>query len=50
MPSLRGHPISSEYLDCSGSMSSKTWQAREAAIEFLKIAIPEDEFFLVSLQ
>jgi len=34
--------------DCSGSMSSKLGKAREAAIEFLKIAIPEDEFFLVS--
>src|SRR6202008_2084831 len=35
-------------LDCSGSMSNKLGKAREAAVEFLKTANPEDEFFLVS--
>jgi Ca-activated chloride channel family protein len=34
--------------DCSGSMSDKFGKAREAAVEFLKTANPEDEFFLVS--
>jgi Ca-activated chloride channel homolog len=34
--------------DCSGSMSNKLGKAREAAVEFLKTANPEDEFFLVS--
>jgi len=34
--------------DCSGSMSDKVGKAREAAVEFLKTANPEDEFFLVS--
>jgi Ca-activated chloride channel homolog len=34
--------------DCSGSMVNKLAKAREAAVEFLKTANPEDEFFLVS--
>jgi Ca-activated chloride channel homolog len=34
--------------DCSGSMSNKIGKAREAALEFLKTANPDDEFFLVS--
>lgn len=34
--------------DCSGSMGDKLGKAREAAVEFLKTANPEDEFFLVS--
>ena len=34
--------------DCSRSMSNKLGKAREAAVEFLKTANPEDEFFLVS--
>jgi Ca-activated chloride channel family protein len=34
--------------DCSGSMGAKLGKAREAAVEFLKTANPEDEFFLVS--
>ena len=34
--------------DCSGSMSNKIGKAREAAIDFLKTANPQDEFFLVS--
>ena len=34
--------------DCSGSMSNKLGKAREAAVEFLKTANPQDEFFLVS--
>ena len=34
--------------DCSGSMKDKLGKAREAAIEFLKTANPDDEFFLVS--
>jgi Ca-activated chloride channel homolog len=34
--------------DCSGSMSDKFGKAREAAVEFLKTANPEDEFFLVN--
>jgi Ca-activated chloride channel family protein len=34
--------------DCSGSMSNKVGKAREAAIQFLRTANPQDEFFLVS--
>jgi Ca-activated chloride channel family protein len=34
--------------DCSGSMSNKLAKAREAAVQFLKTANPQDEFFLVS--
>ena len=34
--------------DCSGSMSNKLGKAREAAVQFLKTANPQDEFFLVS--
>jgi len=34
--------------DCSGSMSNKIGKAREAAVDFLKTANPQDEFFLVS--
>ena len=34
--------------DCSGSMRSKMGKAREAAVEFLDTANPEDEFFLVT--
>jgi Ca-activated chloride channel homolog len=42
-------PISIGVLfDCSGSMSNKVGKAREAAIQFLKTANPQDEFFLVS--
>jgi Ca-activated chloride channel family protein len=33
--------------DCSGSMSNKIGKAREAAVEFLRTANPDDEFFLV---
>ena len=35
-------------LDHSGSMSNKLGKAKEAALQFLKTANPEDEFFLVS--
>ena len=34
--------------DCSGSMGNKLGKAREAAVEFLKTANPDDEFFLIS--
>ena len=34
--------------DCSGSMGNKLAEARAAAVEFLRTANPEDEFFLVS--
>jgi Ca-activated chloride channel homolog len=34
--------------DCSGSMKNKIGKAREAAVEFLDTANPEDEFFLVT--
>ena len=34
--------------DCSGSMSNKIGKSREAAVQFLKTANPQDEFFLVS--
>jgi Ca-activated chloride channel homolog len=34
--------------DMSGSMNSKIELAREAVIEFLKIANPQDEFFLIT--
>ena len=34
--------------DCSGSMSNKIAKSREAAVQFLKTANPQDEFFLVS--
>jgi len=34
--------------DCSGSMSNKIGEAREAAVEFFRTANPDDEFFLVS--
>jgi len=34
--------------DMSGSMNSKIERAREAVIEFLKIANPQDEFFLIT--
>jgi Ca-activated chloride channel family protein len=35
-------------LDCSGSMKNKISEARNAAVEFLRTANPQDEFFLVS--
>ncbi|HZC81461.1 MAG TPA: VWA domain-containing protein, partial [Nitrospiraceae bacterium] len=35
-------------LDHSGSMANKLGKAREAALQFLRTANPEDEFFLVS--
>jgi len=34
--------------DTSGSMSSKIDRAREAVVEFLKIANPQDEFFMIA--
>jgi len=34
--------------DFSGSMANKIGKAREAAVEFLRTANPQDEFFLVS--
>ncbi len=34
--------------DCSGSMNNKLGKAREAAVQFLKTANRQDEFFLVS--
>lgn len=34
-------------LDFSGSMANKTGKAKQAALQFLKIANPQDEFFLV---
>ncbi len=34
--------------DASGSMSSKIDRAREAVVEFLKTANPEDEFFMIA--
>jgi len=34
--------------DMSGSMSDKIGRARQAAVQFLKIANPRDEFFMVS--
>jgi Ca-activated chloride channel homolog len=34
--------------DMSGSMNTKIERAREAVIEFLKIANPQDEFFLIT--
>ena len=34
--------------DSSGSMSSKIGRAREAVVEFLKTANPEDEFFMIA--
>jgi Ca-activated chloride channel homolog len=34
--------------DMSGSMSSKIERAREAVIEFLKTANPQDEFFMIT--
>src|SRR5260370_32190348 len=34
--------------DMSGSMSDKVEKARQAAVQFLQIANPRDEFFLVS--
>lgn len=34
--------------DVSGSMSSKIERAREAVIEFLKAANPQDEFFMIT--
>ena len=34
--------------DMSGSMSSKIERAREAVVEFLKTANPQDEFFLIT--
>jgi Ca-activated chloride channel family protein len=34
--------------DTSGSMSSKIGRAREAVVEFLKTANPEDEFFMIA--
>ena len=34
--------------DCSGSMSNKIAKSREAAVQFLKTANPQDKFFLVS--
>lgn len=34
--------------DCSGSMSNKIWKSRQAAVEFFKVANPQDEFFLVT--
>lgn len=34
--------------DMSGSMSSKIDRAREAVVEFLKTANPQDEFFLIT--
>src|ERR1700745_3792257 len=34
-------------LDLSGSMSNKTGNAKEAAIQFFKISNPQDEFFLI---
>lgn len=35
-------------LDLSGSMSNKVEKARQAAVQFMKTANPQDEFFLVS--
>src|SRR5882762_294813 len=40
--------IQTIYVFLRTTLSRKLGKAREAAIEFLKIAIPEDEFFLVS--
>ena len=34
--------------DVSGSMASKIERAREAVVEFFKIANPEDEFFMIA--
>jgi Ca-activated chloride channel homolog len=34
-------------LDLSGSMANKLGKAKEAALQFFKIANPEDEFFLI---
>jgi Ca-activated chloride channel family protein len=34
--------------DMSGSMNSKIERAREAVIEFLKVANPQDEFFMIT--
>jgi len=36
--------------DCSGSMGDKLQKSRQAAAEFLKIANPNDEFFLVTFR
>jgi Ca-activated chloride channel family protein len=35
-------------IDLSGSMANKVGKAKEAALQFLKTANPQDEFFLVS--
>lgn len=47
--SMEDAPVSLGVIfDMSGSMNSKIQRAREAVIEFLKIANPQDEFFLIT--
>ena len=47
--SMEDAPVSLGVIfDMSGSMSSKIERAREAVIEFLKTANPQDEFFLIT--
>jgi Ca-activated chloride channel family protein len=47
--SMEDAPVSlGVVFDMSGSMSSKIERAREAVIEFLKTANPQDEFFLIT--
>jgi Ca-activated chloride channel family protein len=47
--SMEDVPVSLGVIfDMSGSMSSKIERAREAVIEFLKTANPQDEFFLIT--
>jgi len=47
--SMEDAPVSLGVIfDMSGSMNSKFERAREAVIEFLKTANPQDEFFLIT--
>jgi Ca-activated chloride channel homolog len=47
--SMEDAPVSLGVIfDMSGSMNSKIERAREAVIEFLKTANPQDEFFLIA--
>jgi Ca-activated chloride channel family protein len=47
--SMEDAPVSLGVIfDMSGSMNSKIGRAREAVIEFLKTANPQDEFFLIT--
>src|SRR5258706_13089335 len=61
LPSLRGRDVSEFFvaesplsigivLDSSNSMRNKIAPAREAISTFLRMSLPEDEFFLISVQ